>query len=308
MSLDPQVQSVFDKLKHAGIRPLYELPIEQARKIDLNPDPGPVKAVGNVEDRLIPGPDREIGVRIYTPTGEGPFPALLYYHGGGWTLGDLDTADVLCRQIANEVNCVVVSVDYRLAPENKFPAATDDAFAAYLWVCDNSTLLNVTPSVIAVSGDSAGGNLAAAVALMARDQHVQLPLFQLLLCPVTNYAFDSQSYIENAVGYGLTTETMKWFWRNYLNDVEDGNNPYASPLSASDLSGLPPALIITAEYDPLRDDGEQYAQRLHASGVSVELTRYDGMVHGFYLASGAYNQAKVAVSQAIQALKRVFRA
>jgi acetyl esterase len=308
MPLDPQVQSVFDKLKQVGVRPLSELPIEQARKVNLNPDPGPAQAVENVEERFIPGPDREIGVRIYTPAGEGPFPALLYYHGGGWMLGDLETADVLCRQIANEVNCVVISVDYPLAPEHKFPAAAEDAFAAYMWVCDNPGLLNITSAAVTVSGDSAGANLAAVVALIARDRSVQLPLFQLLFCPVTNYAFDSQSYIDNAVGYGLTTETMKWFWSNYLNNPEDGSNPYASPLSASDLAGLPPAFIITAEYDPLRDDGEKYATRLKESGVPVEVTRYDGMVHGFYLASGVYDQAKVAVSQAIQALNRVFHA
>lgn len=307
MTLDPQVQSVLERMKQLGIPSLHMLSVEQARKVNLSSLAGPAEEVGKVENRLIPGPEGEIPIRIYTPRGEGPFSSLVYYHGGGWVVGNLESADVLCRQLANGAKCVVVSVDYRLAPENKFPSAVEDAFAAFKWVSENTTSISSKSSRIAVGGDSAGGTLAAVVSLMARDRGYQSPCFQMLFCPVTNHSFDTQSYIENADGYGLTAGTMMWFWSHYLKNDDDGKHAYASPLLVNDLTNLPLALVITAGYDPLRDEGEAYAERLKNAGVSVEAKRYDGMVHGFYLATGAYEQGRIAVAQAVNALKRAFQ-
>jgi acetyl esterase len=267
---------------------------------------GEPEEVGKVENRTIPGPAGEIPVRIYTPYGQGPFPSLVYYHGGGWVVGDLDGADVPCRLLTNRANCVVVSVDYRLAPEHKFPAAVEDAYAAAKWVVENAPSIQVDPARVAVGGDSAGGNLAAVVALMARDRGGPSLLYQMLIYPVTHHAYNTDSYRENAEGYFLTKDMMVWFWNHYLRDEQDGKNPYASPLLADNLSGLPPALVITAEYDPLRDEGEAYAERLKAAGIPVEVTRYNGMIHGFFWMPGALEQGKKAIEQAANALKQAF--
>jgi acetyl esterase len=195
-------------------------------------------------------------------------------------------------------------VDYRLAPEHKFPAATEDAYAAAVWVAEHAVTLGADPNRIAVGGDSAGGNLAAVVSLMARDKVFPSIKFQLLVNPVTHYSFETDSYRENAEGYGLTTNTMRWFWDHYLANEQDGRHPYASPLLANDLSGLPPALVLTAEFDPLRDEGEAYAEKMKAAGIPVEAKRYDGMVHGFILQTGAYDQGRKAVEHAVSALRK----
>nr|WP_281427635.1 alpha/beta hydrolase [Mesobacillus maritimus] len=262
--------------------------------------------VGKVEDRRIPGPGGEIPVRIYTPEGEGPFPALVYYHGGGWVIGNLDTVEVPCRLLTNRANCVVISVDYRLAPEHKFPAAAEDAYSAVQWVVDNASSIGVDSARVAVGGDSAGGNLAAVVALMAKDKGGPSISYQMLIYPVTNHNYDTQSYKDNAEGYFLTKSTMEWFWNHYLRNEEDGKNPYASPLLAEDVSGLPPALVITGGFDPLRDEGEAYAEKLKAAGVAVEATRYDGMIHGFFWLPGMLLQGDKAIHQAANALREAF--
>ncbi len=236
-------------------------------------------------------------MRVYTPEGEGPFPLLVYFHGGGWVLGNLDTHDPLCRALANESGCVVVSVDYRLAPEHRFPAAVEDCYAAAGWVAANAALLKGDPKRVAIGGDSAGGNLAAAVALKAQDQGGPALAYQLLLYPITNYSFDTVSYRENARGYLLSREDMVWYWDHYLGPEGEGLDPYASPLRAEDLRGLPPALVITAEYDPLRDEGEAFAARLAAAGVPVTATRYDGLVHGFLRFARAMGQGRRALEQ-----------
>ncbi|HWJ78141.1 alpha/beta hydrolase [Ureibacillus composti] len=307
MAIDSQAKFLLEQMEAAGAPPMSSLSPEEARlTTDFSALAGIPEKVGKVENRVIPGPGGDIPVRIYTPNGEGPFPSLVFYHGGGWVIGDLDTVDVPCRLLANRANCVVVSVDYRLAPEHKFPAAADDAYAAAKWVVENGPSIKVDSSRVAVGGDSAGGNLAAVVSLMARDKNEIDLAYQLLIYPVTNHSYETVSYSDNADGYLLTKDSMIWFWDHYLRNPQDGDNPYASPLKAEDLSGLPPALVITAEFDPLRDEGEAYAQRLKEAGVSVEETRYNGMIHGFFWMPGTLDQGMKAVNQAANALKQAF--
>lgn len=307
MALDPQVQALLEMRASMGFRPVTELTPAEARQqmAMLRPQAEP-EPVARVEDRKIPGPAGEIPVRIYTPSGSGPFPVLVYFHGGGWVIGDLDSHDGVCRSLTNKVGCIVVSVDYRLAPEHKFPAAADDSYAATRWVAENAASFNGDPSRIAVGGDSAGGNLAAAVALMARDKGGPALSYQLLIYPVTDYSFSTPSYHENGEGYGLTKDSMVWFWNHYLSSPSDGDNPYASPLRAKNLSGLPPAMVITAEYDPLRDEGEAYGMRLQQAGVPTVCSRYDGMHHGFFSMAAMLDKGRQAMDDATAALRSAF--
>ena len=307
MALDPQAKFLLEQMEAAGAPPMDSLSPEEARATtDFSALAGVPEEVGKVENRNIPGPGGEIPVRIYTPNGEGPFPALVYYHGGGWVIGNLETVDVPCRLLANRANCVVVSVDYRLAPEHKFPAAADDSYAAAKWVVENAASIQVEAERVAIGGDSAGGNLAAVVALMARDKGEISLAYQMLVYPVTNHSYATESYTENADGYLLTKDSMVWFWNHYLRNEEDGKNPYASPLQAEDLSGLPPALVLTGEFDPLRDEGEAYAERLREAGVQVEAKRYDGMIHGYFWMPGVLEQGRQSIEHAAKALKQVF--
>jgi acetyl esterase len=309
MPLDPQAQALLEQMAASGTPPLTGQPVAQARQsvlafAQLGGDPEPVH---HVENRRLPGDAGAIPVRIYTPAGSGPFPVLVYFHGGGWVLCDLDTHDPVCRSLSNNAECIVVSVDYRLAPEHKFPAAAEDCHAATRWITSNAALINGDPGRIAVGGDSAGGNLAAVVALMARDQGEPSPIFQLLVYPVTDYYEPATaSCVENADGYFLTKDDMVWFWNHYLVDSADASNPYACPLRAPTLAGLPPALIITAEFDPLRDEGEMYAARLRESGVAAELARFDGMIHGFFSMAGVLEQGKNALMLAAARLRSAF--
>jgi acetyl esterase len=245
-------------------------------------------------------------VRIYTPAGSGPFPVLVFFHGGGWVIGDLDTQDGACRALANGAGCLVVSVGYRLAPEHKFPAAPDDTYAATKWVAANAASINADPARIAVGGDSAGGNLTAVTAQMARQRGGPRLAFQLLIYPVTDGACDTASYRDNADGYLLTKEMMLWFWNHYVRNPEERFNSMASPLRAQSLKGLPPALVQTAEFDPLRDEGEAYAARLQEAGVPVKLTRYDGMIHGFFGMASVIDRATTAIGEAAEALRSAF--
>ncbi len=308
MPIDPQAQVVLDQMAALGLAALDTLSPEDARRQSemRRASAPPGDPVHHVENRSIPGPGGEIPVRVYRPSDERSLPALVYFHGGGWVLGNLDSHDATCRSLTNGGQCVVISVDYRLAPESKFPAAADDAFAATTWVAENAASLGIDPARIAVGGDSAGGNLAAAVTLMAKEQGGPSIVYQVLLYPVTDYDFDTASYQSNAEGYMLTKRSMIWFWNHYLADPADGQNPYASPLRATDLSGLPPALVMTAEFDPLRDEGAAYAERLQQAGVPVVYTDYPGMIHGFFGMALILDKAKQAVGEVCGALRSAF--
>lgn len=307
MPVDPQVQVVLDILAGTGEPLLASLTPEEVRAntktqfavADAQPEP-----VSNVENRVIPGPAGDIPVRIYTPDGNDPLPVLVFFHGGGWVICDLDTHDGLCRSLANKAGCIVVSVDYRLAPEHKFPAAPEDCYAATQWVATNAARFNGDPARVAIGGDSAGGNLTAVVAQMARDRGAPRLVLQLMIYPATDFRMQTPSIDENAEGYFLTKEDMIWFMGHYLNDEGDITNPLASPFLAADLYGLPPALVITAEYDPLRDEGERYGQRLLEAGVPTTITRYDGMIHGFL--SMPLEGGRKAQDQCAEALKEAF--
>lgn len=308
MPLDPQAQRVLEQIAALGLPPNHTVSPEQAR---INAKARPRAAgpeVAKVEDRQIPGPGPKIPVRIYTPAGPGPFPVLVWFHGGGWVVGDLESADPTARHLAVGGDCVVVSVDYRLAPETKFPGAADDCYAATLWAAQNATQINGDAARIAVGGDSAGGNLAAAVSLMARDRNA-LPLaFQLLVYPVTARDFTTASYQQNAEGFLLTRDSMQWYWDHYLNHADEAANPYAAPLVAQDLTGLPSALVITAELDPLCDEGKAYAQRLQAAGVPTQYSCYDGMIHGFFGMPAVLDKGQQALAEANTALRQAFAA
>jgi acetyl esterase len=308
-TLDPEVRVLLEAMEAQGAPALETLPLEEARKAaaeGLKQVSGEPEAVARVEDLGIPGPAGAIGIRVYSPENNGPRPALIYFHGGGWVVCDLETHDVVCRAIARRSGAVVVNVDYRLAPEHKFPAAVEDAYAATLWTAANAGRLGIDKRRIAVGGDSAGGNLAAVMSLRCRDAGGPAIALQVLVYPVTNLAsFDTDSYDAFAVGYHLTKSEMEWFRASYLAAPEDGKHPYASPLLASDLHGLPPALVITAECDVLRDEGEAYAQRLEQAGVPVTCTRYPGMIHPFFSMPGALTQARNAIAQVAAAIGNV---
>ena len=306
MPLDPEAKAVIDQAAAQGLPPTNELSAAQARAYrEARPqEPGPELA--KVEDLEVPGPAGDIPVRVFTPPGAGPFPVLMWFHGGGWVVGSVKTNDPTCRHLAKQAECVVVSVDYRLAPEHKFPAAANDCFAATSWVASNASSLNGDPRKLAVGGGSAGGNLATVVSLMARDRGTPVLVHQLLICPVTEHSLDTPSYSQNANGYLLTRDAMIWYWDHYLGNEGDDANPYAAPMRAQDLSGLPPALVITAEFDPLRDEGEAYAQRLKEAGVATTCTRYDGMIHGFFGRPEDMHKGKLAIAEASSAVKTAF--
>jgi acetyl esterase len=309
MALDPQARAVLDQMAETGGPPINELSVNEARQASaaMAAMQGLPEQVGSVEDRTLLGPGGGIPIRIYVPFGSGPFPVLIYFHGGGWVIGDIESSDGFCRILTNKAGCIVVSADYRLAPEHPFPAAADDAYHVTLWTATNASSFGGDPSRIAVCGDSAGGNLAAVVAQMARDRRKPAIQFQLLIYPVTDAACDTPSYSENAEGYFLTKAAMQWFWNHYVQNEADRNHPYASPLRASSLADLPPALVITAEFDPLRDEGERYAELLRAAGIPVQLIRYNGMIHGFFTMSAIIDQGRKAIQQSAAALRIAFK-
>jgi acetyl esterase len=305
MPLDPGLKIVLDQLAANPGPQLHELPVDQARVFfDSMQLPRPDVAVAHIEDRRVPGPAGEIPVRVYRPKRGATLPALVYFHGGGWVIGSVETHDGSCRDLANRIGCVVVSVGYRLAPEHPYPAAAEDCYAATKWVSENAAELGVDPARIGIGGDSAGGNLAAAVALMARDRGGPALRHQLLVYPVTDADFSRASYRENAAGYLLTTKAMEWFWGHYVPDPAQRQDAYAAPLRAADLSGLPPAFVLTAEYDPLRDEGEALARRLEQAGVKTRLTRYDGAIHGFFAMGLLAEVARRAVEDAAREVQQ----
>ncbi len=308
MTLSAQCRVVLDQLVSAGIPHVSSLTPARARQVAAERralNPPRVEAVEQVEDRQIAGVEGvgTIPIRIYNPKPSAPPLAVeVYFHGGGWVVGDLDSHDAVCRAIANRAGCIVVSVDYRLAPEAPFPAALEDAYAATRWVVDHAAEIGADPGRLAVGGDSAGGNLAAAVCLLARERGGPAIALQILVYPVTDGGCATGSYDEFARDFSLERADMLWYWDQYLGD-QDRLQPLASPLRATDLSGLPPALIITAGYDPLRDEGEAYAQRLRDAGVPTTLTRYDGVIHGFLGMLGVVDESQQAIEQVAHALR-----
>ena len=312
MTLDPQARAHLDKMASLQLPGFHTMPPEESRRLfrvmrGLSGKPDPVELVQDITTSVT------VPLRLYRPLGSGsdPLPALVFYHGGGWVLGDLETVDNLCRRLANASRCVVVSADYRLSPESKFPGPLEDCYEAARFIAvdsRDSDALGIDPGRIAVGGDSAGGNLAAGVALLARDRGFPPIHHQLLIYPITDCRFDTPSYFENAQGYGLDREMMRWYWDQYLASPEDGASPLASPLRAEDLAGLPPALVVTAGYDVLRDEGLAYANRLKQAGVPVVVQHYPGMVHGFFQMADSFDEGMRAIGEAGQVLKSALKA
>ena len=311
--LHPQAKFLLDLMVERQIPPTHMLSPADARQFYrerravTQPEPPPI---AETRDLQASGPQGPIPLRLYQPLPaaqrKAPPPVLVYYHGGGWVIGSIDSADGACRTLCMNSKAVVISVDYRLAPEHKYPAPVEDAYEAFTWVAANAASLGIDPARIAVGGDSAGGNLAAVTALMARDRKGPAICFQMLIYPVTHHSYGTPSIRENGNGYLLTEASMRWFWGHYLTRDLDGMDPYASPLLAPDLSGLPPALVQTAGYDPLRDEGEAYAQRMKEAGVQVECVRYDGLIHGYFGMQARVDAARKAHDDAGAALRAAF--
>ena len=306
--LDPQAKALLDLIVERGVPPTHTLSPDDARRFykerrsATQPEPRDVAEVRNL---TATGPHGDIPLRLYRPAAAArPAPTLVYYHGGGWTMGDLDTHDVLCRQLADESGFVVVSVDYRMGPEHRFPAAVDDVLAATRWLQAQADTLGLDATRFAVGGDSAGGNLAAVVALAWRDAGEAVPLkFQLLIYPATDMRLAAPSHTSNGQGYLLTADTIRYFRSHYL-DAEQYGDWRASPLLHADLSGLPPALVITAGFDPLRDEGRQYADALSAAGSPAQYICFERQIHGFITMGRLLDEADTAVALCAAALRR----
>ena len=314
MELNSQAQQVLDKLGTLGGKPTETLSAAEARQQptpadaveallkergeDTSPEP-----VANVEEKDAGG----VPIRVYTPEGDGPFPIVVYYHGGGWVIANIDVYDSSPRALANATECIVVAVKYRQGPEHPFPAAHDDAFAAYRWVVENAESLGGDAKRIAVVGESAGGNLATATCMTAREESLAMPVHQVLVYPITDHDFEKPSYVEHADAKPLNAAMMKWFFDNYAPDESQRSDPRLSPLGG-DLNGLPPATVITAEFDPLRDDGREYAEKLSAAGIDVETKHYDGVMHEFFGMGAVIDDAKDAVQTAATRLREAFAA
>ena len=301
MPLAPEIEAL---LRAVNAQPqMHQLPIAQLRQTRARIGATGEQAVGRVIDRAIPGPGGPIPVRLYSPDNNGPLPLVLFLHGGGFVFGSIDGYyDHVCRVVCAQANCRVISVAYRLAPEDKFPAATDDCYAALLWAVSHAAELGIDISKVFVAGGSAGANLATVTALRARDAGGPVLRGQVLFYPITQYHTPpTASSLACASGYYLTRADVIWFWKQYLRDEADTRNPYAVPQQARSLAGMPPALVISAEYDPLRDEGEQYAGRMQDDGVAVTLSRYAGMVHGFL--AFPTDRARTALEESAQWIK-----
>lgn len=320
--LDAQARALLELIDSLGMDPMNEMTVADARngyrerRHATQPDAPEVAAV---QEHVVPVPPSgsSIGVRSFKPktsrasrssAGQAALPALLYLHGGGWTIGDLDTHDTLCRMLCNESGCQVFSVDYRMGPEHKFPVAVEDSLAAWQWLHDNAQHLGVDPGRIAVGGDSAGGNLAAVLCLCARDGLWPQPRFQLLIYPAVDQRARHDSHDRNGNGYLLTRELMTWFRKQYHNNEAEYLDWRASPLLAQTHQSLPPALVLTAGFDPLVDEGQAYGQALRAAGVAVEMVSYPGQIHGFITMGRMIDQANEAVSKCAQALRQAMTA
>jgi acetyl esterase len=311
MPLHPQCKAFLDQLAAMGGKQLYEMsPVEaRATGAALNDLGVPVQEVARIENRTVPGPAQPIPIRCYKPVASGTLPVLVYFHGGGWVLGGLESHDRECRALANLSGCTVIAVDYRLAPEHPFPAAVEDAYAATRYIADHATEFSIDPQRLAVGGDSSGGNLAAVVTLMARETGDPKIAFQLLVYPAVDFTdTDRPSMVQYAEGHFLTRPLMDYFSNLYVPKAEDRRRVHASPLFASDFRGLPPAMVITAECDLIRDQGELYAQKLKEAGVPVTVKRYDGMIHPFFSFGGIMDDARDAHAAAASAVRSALSA
>jgi len=307
--LDPQVEAYLRERRAAGARPVHELSVAEARQTELAElEPATPERVREVLERTIPGPECDIVVRIYLVRAARPLPVLVYFFGGGWVLGSLAAADPVCRRLANATPCAVVSVAYRRAPENPFPAGLEDCYAATFWVAEHAAELGLDPTRLAVGGASAGGNLAAAVALLARERGGPTLALQLLVYPPLDHRADTPSMHQELDPRLFGGKDVTWCWSHYLAEPAHGDSPLASPLRVQDPHGLPAALVITAELDPLRDEGELYAARLADAGVPTELVRFDGAIHGFFSRADRFDAAAEAQRLAASALGRRFEA
>ena len=312
MALHPQLVALLERAAKSPLPPYYEVPATVARRLyrdtrgALTPDPPAVEASWLL---LAPGPAGPVPVRAYRPKGAAKdeiLPALVYFHGGGWVIGDLDTHDVVCRTLANGARCAVFSVEYRKAPEAPFPAAVEDCFSALSFVCSSYGSLKINSKQIAVAGDSAGGNLATVMALMARDAGGPAISFQVLIYPGADQRMAHPSIKRNGEGYLLTEKSMLYFRGHYLPDPKDWLDWRASPLLAKSLKGLPPAYLLTAGFDPLVDEGKEYAERMQKEGVPVEYRNYPDMVHGFITMGRVLDTANAALADCAQALKKAW--
>lgn len=312
-AIEPTTRAFLDSLNSKGGKQLYELSVEDARSVLSNVQKIDVKKLpADIEDRNIPGgPKGQVSIRIVRPKGNREIlPVVMYFHGGGWVLGDKDVFDRLIREIANGAGAAVVFVNFTRSPEAKYPVAIEEAYAATKYIAENGKALNVDPSRLAVAGDSVGGNMAAAVTMLAKERGGPNIVFQVLFYPVTDANFDTPSYQQFATGHFLTREAMKWFWNNYLPEEETRKQPTASPLRASidQLKGLPPALVINGEFDVLRDEGEAYAHKLIEAGVRVTAVRYSGTIHDFVMLNPIADTpaTRAAISQANEMLRKAF--
>lgn len=311
---DPAMQKVLDTLASLGGKPIETLTPEEARK-----QPSPADAVKKIltdkrksttpddavwdKEMMIGGPAGNFPIRVYTPVGKGPFPVMVYFHGGGFVIADTKTYDASPRALAKMANAVIVAVDYHQAPEHKFPAAPNDGYAAYEWTIAHAKSINIDPDRVAVGGESAGGNIATVVAMMARDKKIQMPVHQLLIYPVVSDDMTRPSYVKNADAKPLNKPMMEWFFKHYGADVA---NPYAVPMKATSLAGLPPATIIAAEIDPLLSEGKAYADKLKKDGVAVTYKEYAGVTHEFFGMGAVEPKAKEAEQFAADQLKKAF--
>lgn len=308
--LDPKIEALLAEMAKDDSPPVEALsPVEARAGVNdrVAETGGEVMPVASIENRTLDGQDGPISVRIYTPEGDGPFPVLAYFHGGGWVICNTGTHDAPCSKVCKYANCIVVSVDYRLSPEHKYPAANNDAYNTVLWLAKNGQTIDADPTRIAVGGDSAGGNMSAVTALRCRGQNGPKLAMQLLIYPVTDLLnMDNATYTAYGENYFLTKKMMEWFRGHYLNSLEEAKTPDVSPLFAKSLANLPPALVITAEFDPLREEGEAYAKRLAEEGVPVQCSRYNGMIHPFWSMQGVTDAADTACREAADALRKAF--
>jgi acetyl esterase len=306
MSLAPEIEAFLKRLDALNLPQVWQAPVDEIRRNAQGRTitSGPVENILETSNRFIPGPTADLPIRIYRPTVATNAPAIVYFHGGGWVLNFLDIYDASLARLANQSGATIISVNYQKAPEHPFPIPFDDCYATLLWVIANATELNIDPRKIGVAGDSAGANLASGVAIKARDNEIALA-FQLLIYPCNDRNFETESYIENATGYGLSTQSMQWFWDQYLQGSQHDTNPYAVPMRAGSFSEVAPAIIITAQYDPLISDGENYAALLERDGISVIYKEYAGMIHGFFTNMAVTPTARESIDFAAGRIKEL---